>query len=491
MALLSLKLDISFANSITMRVLRGCSPRDVRDEICCLEGQLRSSHLPKLRFIVMHFRSTALVIGTVSVGLALFSGCSTWNGSGNSVAVWSTSTQSSSQVDGSETLDTMSVSQAGSPNSAEPNVQSNAGDAGQAPDRLVQDPPVRSARKLDFSSGSGRVKYRSNFFVLQAFNEAIGDAYKCTVQLHCQGDQCALGTIVDADGWIVTKASELAEPNAVKCVLNDQRELDAKLVGTDPQLDVALLKVQATGLKSIEWDYQIPEQGRWLATVDVLSSVPTAIGVVSTGPTKIPNQKAVLGVLLDDNAGAEGARVSQVLVGSGADEAGLRERDTIVQVDGKKVANREQFLDMLRSGRGGQFLNLLVDRDDQRLEKRVRLMDLSTELLDETEMEVNGPISARSTGFGRILIHDTVLLPNQCGGPLLNLSGKAVGINIARAGRVATYALPADILNPVVMRLMQQANVAALQPGSFQNAEQPGGSRVVLTESSGVTPANR
>ncbi len=37
-----------------------------------------------------------------------------------------------------------------------------------------------------------------------------------------------------------------------------------------------------------------------------------------------------------------------------------------------------------------------------------------------------------------------MLRPADCGGPLVDLSGKAVGINIARAGRTESYAAPAD-----------------------------------------------
>jgi serine protease Do len=57
-----------------------------------------------------------------------------------------------------------------------------------------------------------------------------------------------------------------------------------------------------------------------------------------------------------------------------------------------------------------------------------------------------GPVSRRRSGFPQVIQHDTVLHPAQCGGPLVDLDGKAVGINIARAGRVATYALPASLI---------------------------------------------
>jgi serine protease Do len=52
-----------------------------------------------------------------------------------------------------------------------------------------------------------------------------------------------------------------------------------------------------------------------------------------------------------------------------------------------------------------------------------------------------------------VLQHDSVVQPNQCGGPVLDINGRAVGINIARAGRIKTYALPAEIIKQVVEQL--------------------------------------
>jgi serine protease Do len=341
-------------------------------------------------------------------------------------------------------------------------VETTVSSGDQSAEVLIQEPKLRSTKKPEYSSGFRQSKNRSNFFMLQAFNDAIGSTYKCTVQLMTGGEQCALGTIVDSDGWIVTKASELSGNSKVRCLLSDRREFAAELVGTDAEMDVALLQIPTGGLACVEWEYSVPEQGRWLATTDSQSSVPTAIGVVSAGPVPVPNQRAVFGAVLENRADG-GALITQVLMGSGAHEAGLRVQDSILEVDGKKIKSLNELLSLIRNGKGGQYLNLMVNREDNTLEKRVRLMDLSMEMLDETEMEVNGPISARSTGFGRVLMHDTVILPNQCGGPLVNLNGKAVGINIARAGRVSTYAIPADTLNPIINRLMQQAKLIAKQ----------------------------
>ena len=61
--------------------------------------------------------------------------------------------------------------------------------------------------------------------------------------------------------------------------------------------------------------------------------------------------------------------------------------------------------------------------------------------------------SERAEGFELAIQHDTVLQNWQCGGPLVNLSGQAVGLNIARAGRVASYALPADLVQRAISKL--------------------------------------
>src|SRR5207253_1169195 len=57
-------------------------------------------------------------------------------------------------------------------------------------------------------------------------------------------------------------------------------------------------------------------------------------------------------------------------------------------------------------------------------------------------------LSDRRNGFPTILHHDAVLRPSDCGGPLVGLDGKVVGINIARAGRTESYAAPAEAVIP-------------------------------------------
>jgi serine protease Do len=59
--------------------------------------------------------------------------------------------------------------------------------------------------------------------------------------------QNGLGTgfIIDKDGFIVTNNHVVEDADKIKVVLKDKHEFDAKVVGRDPQTDLALIKIEA------------------------------------------------------------------------------------------------------------------------------------------------------------------------------------------------------------------------------------------------------
>ncbi len=56
------------------------------------------------------------------------------------------------------------------------------------------------------------------------------------------------GVIISEDGFIVTNNHVVERARKIKVILNDKREFDARLVGTDPSTDIAVLKVAAEDL---------------------------------------------------------------------------------------------------------------------------------------------------------------------------------------------------------------------------------------------------
>ena len=59
------------------------------------------------------------------------------------------------------------------------------------------------------------------------------------------------GVIVSADGYIITNSHLIDNPDAVSVRTSDNRTLRAKVVGRDSKTDIAVLKVEASGLKPI------------------------------------------------------------------------------------------------------------------------------------------------------------------------------------------------------------------------------------------------
>ena len=59
------------------------------------------------------------------------------------------------------------------------------------------------------------------------------------------------GVIISADGYIATNNHVIQGADRVTVTLDDGRELAAKVVGRDPQTDIAVIKVEATGLPAI------------------------------------------------------------------------------------------------------------------------------------------------------------------------------------------------------------------------------------------------
>jgi serine protease Do len=61
------------------------------------------------------------------------------------------------------------------------------------------------------------------------------------------------GVIVDSNGLIITNNHVVGKADEIRVTLSDKREFKAKLIGTDPKTDVAVVKIEATGLPSVSW----------------------------------------------------------------------------------------------------------------------------------------------------------------------------------------------------------------------------------------------
>jgi serine protease Do len=92
------------------------------------------------------------------------------------------------------------------------------------------------------------------------------------------------GFIISPDGFILTNNHVVGEADEIDVVFNDGREMKAKVIGTDPKSDVAVIKVDADNLPVIELgDSDKLDIGEWVIAVGNpfgLSETVT-VGVVS------------------------------------------------------------------------------------------------------------------------------------------------------------------------------------------------------------------
>jgi serine protease Do len=279
--------------------------------------------------------------------------------------------------------------------------------------------------------------------VKTAYRDAVKQARPGVVAVRDGDGVVALGTVVGADGWIVTKASLLpAEP---RCELPDGKVVAAKVVGVDPAFDVALLKVPATGLHEVEWvDKPDPAAGTFLA-VPGLQELPLAVGVVSVPrrdlegpfPTRIDpprKQPAVLPEVIGSAVQGRGYWVE--FVEGKAAAAGIQPGDVILTIADKAVRRHQDLADCVKGHFAGERVPVRVYRAGKTLEFTMSL---------RAEGQ-SAPFSSRADDFPMVFEHDAPVLASECGGPVVDLAGKTLGITIARVGPHGCMAIPGDCI---------------------------------------------
>ncbi|HEU4665275.1 MAG TPA: DegQ family serine endoprotease [Dokdonella sp.] len=76
------------------------------------------------------------------------------------------------------------------------------------------------------------------------------------------------GFIISPDGYVLTNNHVVDGADEVTVRLSDRRELDAKVIGTDAQYDIALLKLNATNLPVVSLgDSKVVKAGQWVVAI--------------------------------------------------------------------------------------------------------------------------------------------------------------------------------------------------------------------------------
>jgi len=309
---------------------------------------------------------------------------------------------------------------------------------------LVLAEPATAQRRSRTTSRYGRNS--------TAMKDTLDDLAATTQQATCQVRDgkidLVLGTVFSPDGLIVSKHSEIEFAKDLKCVFGDGTEFSAKVVASDTRYDLALLKIDAKDLTPVP----VPNESIEIETGQIVVSCnedgeAMSMGLITAKPRRfsirqqpVRNTRGFLGVVCRSTE--EGLVVRTVTQRSGAQRAGLERGDVILTMEGKKVTTTDKLIEILTDYQPKAKVQISINRGKNSLDLEAILGKRPSGQNDRSDKWGGGPFSERRFGFPTVIPHDSVIKPEQCGGPLLNSDGQVIGLNIARAIRVSSYAVP-------------------------------------------------
>lgn len=282
------------------------------------------------------------------------------------------------------------------------------------------------------------------------------------VQVFVDDRAVSLGCIVDKQ-LIATVGTSIGTAKIV--CRADGHDYEASLVARDETHNLALLRVAGGELKSVDWSDGTPQVGAWLVSPG-MQSHPLVVSIVSLPCRAIPepaddvNPQSAHGFLgVELQTKAKEARIGRIVSDSAAAAAGLSINDVVQRVNDHVIERGEELIAALRRFKPEEKVKLEISRGDTKLDIDVTLgRRPSQQQEDDAEFAAwnrsTGGVSERKTNLPQVLTHDGRLAPRHCGGPVLDLQGRVVGMNIARADRTATYALPAAVVKDSVAKML-------------------------------------
>ncbi len=316
-----------------------------------------------------------------------------------------------------------------------------------------------SSSKKEASGNEGDLE---PFFKNHPFREFFGDEFfkrfKKGPKDHGGGFRMqgmGSGVIVSEDGYILTNAHVVKDADEIKVSLSDKRTFTAKVIGVDPESDIAVVKIDAKGLPIaklgdssklkpgaivfaignpfglnrtvtrgiisatgrhnvgiidyedfIQTDAAINPGNSGGPLVNISSEVigiNTAIATRSGGYQgvgfAIPSSSAklimdeliktgkvrrgLIGVNIQDvsqalaksygRSDSEGALVSQVVEGSPAEKAGIKNGDIILKFNGQSISGAANLKNLVGVEKPGQEATLTIWRDKKTIEVKITI----------------------------------------------------------------------------------------------------------------------
>lgn len=152
---------------------------------------------------------------------------------------------------------------------------------------------ISTVRSSDGGDMRERLQGRLPDFLEDFMGDQLGDQFRMPQR---EARSLGSGFIIDADGYILTNYHVVAKADTITVQLRDRRELEAEIVGTDQQSDLALLKVDASDLPTVDiGSSEALQVGEWVVAIGAPFGFENTVtaGIVSAKGRSLPNENYV------------------------------------------------------------------------------------------------------------------------------------------------------------------------------------------------------
>ena len=299
---------------------------------------------------------------------------------------------------------------------------------------------------------------RHGSMIKSAFIGVVQQSQHVVVEVEINREITCPGTLIEyrakgKSALVVCKASLLGEhvslQDQFRCHAIAGAWQSAKFLGYDKDLDLSFLRVDfPDAKKQIEIRHAKNSQpGQWLISPGYQQKLPLGVGVLGAEPREIDSSAGYAGLSVDETE--QGLSITKVMANSGAAHAGFLTGDFLMESEERPASKRRWLSRLLGQYEPGDWLIVLAKRGEEVIRFDLQIGTTWNSTLNRQALmnRFGSDVSERRTGFRSVIQHDTILHPKHCGGPIVNLKGELVGVNIARAGRTDTLAVPvAEIL---------------------------------------------
>ncbi len=251
-------------------------------------------------------------------------------------------------------------------------------------------------------------------------------------------------------GNLISKSTLVGTQPRVQ--LSDGSSLEAEVVARDSKNDLVLLQVDfrdvgGIDLSRIKGDLE-EQPGRLLLVPDAKGD-----GTISTWGSNffaVPRTRVSGGYLGVVIGSRDNSVVFERVQNGAAKKAGFQSGDVVLKLGDKTVRQQNDVFRFLSNQDVNSRIDVTVRRDGQEITKEVILgkrPDVASRHIADSFI---GGKSVRRDGFSRVVSHDANLRPEQCGGPVFDIDGNFLGVNISRFSRTRSYIIPRTLIKEFI-----------------------------------------